>query len=273
MRVLFCGDVVGKSGRRAIDQHLPFLKKKLKIDLAIVNGENAASGFGFTHAICEGFLKAGANVITGGDHVFDKSEIFSFIGNYPSFLRPANFPEKTPGKGFSVFETPTGAKVLVIHVLGQVFMKYQLDSPFSTVDAILKNYKLGGNVKAIIVDIHAEATSEKMGLAQYLDGRVSLVVGSHTHIPTADAQIFTQGTAFQCDAGMCGDYDSVIGFDPKVPLQGFIDKYRSDRMEPANGDPTLCGTFVEIDDMTGLAKKISPVRIGGRLQQHMPEVA
>jgi metallophosphoesterase (TIGR00282 family) len=273
LRILYCGDVVGRSGRKAVLDHVPTLKKSLKLDAVVVCGENAAGGFGMTREICDDFIKAGANVLTGGDHVFDKQETLSFIRNFPQLVRPANFPEGTPGAGIYVHELPDGRSLLVIHLLAQVFMKTQLDSPFECVAEILKTYRLSGNVSAILVDFHGEATSEKMAMGHYLDGKVSLVVGSHTHVPTADAQVLPKGTAYQTDAGMCGCYDSVIGFEKTVPLQGFLKKYRTDKMTPSGGEGTLCGVFVETDDATGLAKKICPVRVGGRLMHILPEVA
>jgi metallophosphoesterase (TIGR00282 family) len=273
VRILYCGDVVGRAGRKAIGEHLPVLREKLKLDAVIVCGENAAGGFGVTRDICEEFVKKGADAVTGGDHVFDQEEVWSFIGNYPQLVRPANYPEGTPGKGTYVFETKSGKPVLLIHLLAQVFMKTQLDNPFAAVDGILAHYRLGGNVSAIVVDFHGEATSEKMAMGHYLDGRVSLVVGSHTHVPTADGMLLPKRTAYQTDAGMCGAYHSVIGFDPKAPLEGFTKKYRTERMTPANGEPTLCGVFVETDDKTGLAIRTQAVRIGGVLAASLPEVA
>ncbi len=270
MRILFCGDVVGKSGREAITRHIPELRKNLKLDFVIVNGENAAGGFGITEKICDQFLASGVDVITGGDHIFDQQETAGFISRYPRLLRAANFPDQVPGLGRHIYQTADGRTVLVIHVLTQLFMKIVLDSPFVCVEKILQGYRLGGSVNAIVVDVHGEATSEKMGLAHHLDGRVSAVVGSHTHIPTADAQILPGGTAFQCDAGMCGDYNSVIGFEKTIPLESFLKKTRSERMKPAEGEATLCGVYVETDDKTGLATRISPMRAGGRLQPAMP---
>lgn len=270
MKILFCGDVVGKAGREAIARHVPALRKDLRLDFVIVNGENAAGGFGITEKICDQLRATGADVITGGDHIFDQPETAGFISRSPYLLRAANFPDQTPGIGHKICETIEGRKILVIHVLTQLFMRIVLDSPFVCVDKILQGYRLGGNVDSILVDVHGEATSEKMGLAHYLDGRVSAVVGSHTHIPTADAQILPGGTAFQCDAGMCGDYNSVIGFAKNIPLESFLRKMRSERMTPAEGEATLCGTYIETNDKTGLATRISPVRAGGRLQPAMP---
>ena len=265
MKLLFLGDVVGESGRTAIKKNLPALKTRLKADFTVVNGENSAGGFGITHAICREIEAAGADCITGGDHIWDQKEVPSFIANYPKLLRPANFPEKTPGSGIRLFTTEGGKRVVVLHLMAQLFMKYQLDCPFKTADQLLSPYTLGGTADAIIVDFHGEATSEKMAMGHYLDGRVSLVVGSHTHVPTADTMLLTKGTAYQTDAGMCGDYDSVIGFDKKVPLNSFLNKYKTERLTPAQGEATLCGLLVETDNRTGLATAVSPVRSGGKL--------
>lgn len=265
MKILFCGDVVGETGRKAVTTHIPVLRNKLSLDAVTVNGENSAGGFGITKSICEEFLRSGVDVITSGDHVWDQKETTSFIDNYPKLLRPINFPKKTPGKGSLALTLNSGKILVVIQALGQVFMKYQLDSPFEAIDEELEKYKLGGNVHAIVVDMHAEASSEKTAMGHYLNGRVSLVVGSHTHIPTSDYQILSKGTAYQTDAGMCGDYNSVIGFDPQIPLKSFLQKMKSDRMTPATGEATLCGIYVETDDSTGLAKHIEPIRVGGRI--------
>ncbi len=265
MKILFCGDVVGKSGRAAIKKHVPRLREEMKLDFVVVNGENGAGGFGITQDICEEYIRAGADCVTAGDHVWDQKDVASFIGNNARILRPANFPASCPGKGHQIYETKDGKRVAVIHLHGQLFMKYQLNCPFQAANEIMQNYNLGGNVEAIFVDFHAEATSEKVAMGWHLDGRVSAVIGSHTHIPTADAQVLPKGTAHQSDAGMCGDYLSVIGFDPKVPLQGFVRKMRTERMEPASGEGTLCGAVVETDDKTGLAISITPIRVGGAI--------
>lgn len=265
MNLLFCGDVVGRSGREAVLKHVPLLREQHKLDAVIVSGDNAAAGFGISGDIATQFLQNGADVITGGDHVWDQKDMFSYIGQEPRMLRPHNFPSTVPGSGVYSWKNAAGKTIVVIHLLGQVFHKENLDCPFACVDKILKSYTLGGNAHAIIVDMHAEATSEKMAMGRYLDGRVSMVVGSHTHVPTADARILKGGTAYQTDAGMCGDYDSVIGFDEKVPLQAFTLKLRKQRMETASGEATLCATLVKTDDATGLATHIEPIMLGGIL--------
>ncbi|WP_366555548.1 TIGR00282 family metallophosphoesterase [Aquibaculum sediminis] len=269
MRLLFCGDLVGRSGREVVLQHLPELRRSLNLDFIVVNGENAAAGFGITRKICDDVFAAGANVISGGNHSWDQREALTFIDAEPRLLRPLNYPPGTPGRGAGVFSAG-GRKVLVINVMGRVFMD-PLDDPFRAVEQELSRHRLGSTVDAIIVDVHAEASSEKMAMGHFLDGRVSLVVGTHTHIPTADAQVLPGGTAYQTDAGMCGDYDSVIGMDKRVPLERFTRKLPTERMAAAQGPGTLCAVFVETDDRTGLAQRVEPLRLGGRLREQRPE--
>jgi len=273
MKIIFCGDVVGRAGRSAIIKHVPELREKLELDCVVVCGENAASGFGITRKICDSFLEAGVDVITTGDHAFDQKETVYFIKDYKQLLRPANLPARLPGTGARVFNIKGGKKVLVIQLLAQLFMKFTADCPFECVDKILKDYKLGKDVDAIIVDFHGEATSERMAMGHHLDGRVSLVTGSHTHVPTADMQILPKGTAYHTDAGMCGDYDSVIGFDKNISIPGFLTKVRFERNATANGEGTLCATFVEINEKTGLAISVDALRVGGRLKENLPEIA
>lgn len=269
MRLLFLGDLMGRSGRTAVTDALPDLREKLKLDFVVVNGENAASGFGTTSKIASAVIQSGADVLSGGNHTFDQKDILSVIDNDDRILRPCNYPDDTPGRGYGIYQAPRGKKVLVINAMGRVFMN-PLECPFRAVDKILAKYRLGVTVNAILVDFHGEATSEKMAMGQYLDGRVSLVVGTHSHIPTADCQIFPKGTAYQTDAGMCGDYDSVIGMEKTEPINRFVSRMNKERFTPAQGPATVCGTFVETDDRTGLAKRIEPVRLGGRLMEHMP---
>lgn len=265
MKILFGGDVVGRSGRDAVLKYVPELRAKHKLDAVIISGDNAAAGFGITGDIVKEFLAAGVDVITGGDHVWDQKDMPAFIGSEPRILRPHNFPPSVPGSGVFSWKTTNGKTIVVLHLLGQVFHKEYLDSPFTCADEALKRYTLGGTAHAIIVDMHAEATSEKMAMGRYLDGRVSMVVGSHTHVPTADARILQGGTAYQTDAGMCGDYESVIGFEQTVPLQSFLTKMRKSRMEAASGEATFCGTLVTVDERTGLATAIESIRLGGVL--------
>lgn len=266
MKLLYCGDVVGRSGRDAVVAQIPELRKSLGLDFVLVNGENAAAGFGITAKICEDFYAAGVDAIVLGNHSWDQRETIAYINGDPKLLRPLNYPKGTPGRGAAVFSTQRGQKVLVAQVMGRVFMD-PLDDPFAAVETELQKYRLGAGVDAVIVDIHGEATSEKMAMGHFCDGRASLVCGTHSHIPTADAQILPGGTAYQTDAGMCGDYNSVIGMEKTEPLNRFLKKVPGGRFEPANGEATLCAVFVETDDRTGLATRIAPLRLGGRLQQ------
>ncbi len=271
MRTLFLGDIVGKAGRRALIRRVPELLRQLNLDFVIANGENAAHGFGITAAICADFYEAGVDVITTGNHVWDQRDIMAYIDGDPRLLRPINFPPRTPGNGMGVFRARNGAKILVINVMGRLFMD-PVDRPFEALEEALRSHNLGGTVSAIIIDVHGEATSEKMAIGHAFDGRVSFVVGTHSHVPTADDQILPGGTAYQTDAGMCGDYDSVIGMKKRVSIERFRRQVRGERLEPADGEATLCGVFVETDDVSGLARHIAPVRLGGRLAPAWPDV-
>jgi metallophosphoesterase (TIGR00282 family) len=272
MKLLFCGDIVGRSGRDVLCEQVPRLRKELALDFVIANGENAAGGFGITEKICQDLYGAGIDAITTGNHVWDQRETSGFIDRHPRLLRPQNYPSGTPGKGSAVYQTVTGRKVMVVNIMGRLFMD-PLDDPFAVLEKELSGQRLGGTVDAIIVDIHAEATSEKMAMGHVCDGRVSLVVGTHTHVPTADTMILPKGTAYQTDAGMCGDYDSVIGMDKALPIARFTRKLPTDRLFAAQGPGTLCAVYVETDDKTGLARRASPVRVGGRLAPQMPQAA
>src|SRR3569833_4246594 len=247
MRLLFCGDLVGRSGRDVVVEKLPNLRRDLAIDLVVANGENAAGGFGITQKICDDLYKAGVDCITTGNHVWDQKETISFIGSDPRLLRPINFPAGTPGKGSGVYQPARGKKVLVANIMARLFMD-QLDDPFQAAEQLLRAHKLGGNVDAILIDFHGEAPSEKMAMGHYLDGKVSLMVGTHTHVPTADHMILPGGTAYQSDAGMSGDYDSVIGMEKDEPVRRFIRKMPTERLAAAMGPGTLCGISVETDD-------------------------
>jgi metallophosphoesterase (TIGR00282 family) len=269
MRILFCGDLVGRAGRTAAVEMLPRLRRELSLDFVVVNGENAAGGFGITEQICNQLYAAGVDVITTGNHVWDQKETMTFIARHPRLLRPENFPAGAPGQGHGVFEAAGGRRVLVVNLMGRLFMD-ALDDPFAVVAARLAAYRLGENADAILVDFHAEATSEKGALGHFLDGQVSVVVGTHTHIPTADARILSGGTAYMTDAGMSGDYDSVIGMEKTVPIARFTSKLPTERMVPANGPATLCGLFVETDDRTGLALRAVAFREGGVLPGARP---
>ena len=260
---------MGKVGRQAIERDLPSIRQRLDLDFVIVNGENAAHGFGITDKICKALYAAGADVITTGNHVWDQREIINYIDTDHRLLRPMNYPEGTPGKGFGVFVTPCGRKVMILNPMGRLFMD-SLDDPFASVENALINQRLGSTVDAIIVDFHAEATSEKQGMGHFLDGRVSAVVGTHTHTPTADTQILSGGTAFQSDIGMTGDYNSVIGMKKDLAISRFTTKMPQGRLEPADGEATICAVYVETDNGTGLAKVVGSLRIGGRLTNKWP---
>ena len=261
--------MVGRSGRTAILERLPGLIRDWKLDFVVVNGENAAGGFGITEAIYQEFIDAGADAITGGNHSWDQREALVFIARAPRLLRPLNYPPGTPGKGAAMIDAKNGARVLVLNAMGRVFMD-PMDDPFAAVSRELAACPLRSGADAIVLDMHAETTSEKQSMAHLCDGRASLVVGTHTHAPTADQQILPNGTAYMSDAGMTGDYDSVIGMTKEEPLNRFQRKIASGRFEPANGPATLCGIAVETNDKTGLAQRVSAVRLGPRLEEARP---
>jgi hypothetical protein len=267
LRLIFLGDVVGRSGREAVHRELPLLKARYRPDLVVVNGENAAHGFGITEDIFNGLIDAGADVVTLGNHAFDQREALVFIERTPNMLRPLNYPSGAPGRGANIFHTAAGQRVLVINAMGRVMIEPMLDDPFPVVGREIDSCPLGRACDAILIDFHAEATSEKMAFGHFVDGRVSLVAGTHSHVPTADHQLLPGGTAYISDAGMCGDYDSVIGMAKDEPLQRFLRKLPVERLRPAEGAATVCGVAVETDDRTGLAVAIGPLRIGGRLAQ------
>ena len=270
MKILYFGDVIGRPGRTALLDGLAEIRADLAPDFIMANGENSAHGFGITERICNQFFEAGIDVITTGNHVWDQREIINYIDGDEKLLRPMNYPDGTPGAGTGIFKTSDGRKVMVIHPMGRLFMD-PLDDPFAAVEEALLNHRLGQSVDAIIVDFHGEATSEKQSLGHILDGRVSAVVGTHTHVPTADHQVLPGGTGYVTDLGMTGDYDSVIGMKKKNASARFATKLPQGRLEPADGDATLCAAFIETDDATGLATSIEPVRVGGKLRQVEPE--
>ena len=273
MRFAFFGDVVGRSGRDGLADYLPDLRRRLGLQFVVVNAENAAAGFGITENTARELFEAGADCLTLGNHSWDQREALTYIVREPRLIRPANYPilSDAPGRGAQVFETDSGHRVLVINLLGRVHMD-AMDDPFAAADRELDACPLGSVADAVIVDMHCEATSEKMAMGHYCDGRASLVVGTHTHVPTADAQILNGGTAYQTDAGACADYDSVIGNQKDEPLRRFTTKISGGRYKPAEGPATVCGVFVETDPSTGLAVRIEPIRVGGRLKETIPVV-
>ena len=274
MRIAFLGDVVGRAGREAVARHLPGLRRRLGLEFVVVNAENAAGGFGITEATASELYEAGADCLTLGNHSWDQREALTYIEREPRLIRSLNYPRlaNAPGRGAGLYETAAGQRVLVVSLLGQRGMEPILDDPFSAVDRELEACPLGQACDAVVVDMHADVTSEKMSMGHFCDGRASLVVGTHTHVPTADAQVLPGGTAYQTDAGACADYDSVIGNDKDEPLRRYTTRIPSARFKPAEGEATLCGVFVETDPRTGLARRIEPIRLGGRLIQHVPQV-
>ncbi|HLK26558.1 MAG TPA: TIGR00282 family metallophosphoesterase [Caulobacteraceae bacterium] len=274
MRFAFFGDVVGRAAREALGEHLPGLRRRLGLEFVAVNAENAAAGFGITEKTARELFAAGADCLTLGNHAWDQKEALTYIVREPRLIRPLNYPalSDAPGRGAQLIETDGGLHVLVINLLGRVHMEPQLDDPFAAVEHELAACPLGAAADAIIVDMHAEATSEKMAMGHFCDGRASLVVGTHSHVPTADHQILPGGTAYLTDAGACADYDSVIGNDKEEPLRRFTTRISGGRFRPAEGPATVCGVYVETDPKSGLARRIEPIRVGGRLSQTIPEV-
>ncbi len=270
MRLLFLGDMVGRTGREAVWGRLPGLISDFRLDFVVVNGENAAGGFGITEDIFRETLSAGADVVTTGNHVWDQREALLFAGREERFLRPANFPSGTPGRGSGLYEAKNGARVLVANIMGRVFVHPELDDPFNAAETTLAACPLGEQADAVLIDFHAEATSEKMCFGHFVDGRASAVIGTHTHQPTADHQILDGGTGYMSDVGMCGDYNSSLGFDKEEPLNRFVTKVPRGRFEAATGPATVCGVGLEISDRTGLTEKIAPLRLGPRLEETVP---
>jgi hypothetical protein len=268
MRILFVGDIVGRSGRTIVYERMPKLIRDWKLDLVVANGENAAGGFGISESIYRELLEAGIDAVTLGNHAWDQKEALVFIERAPKLIRPINFPPGTPGRGAAMIEAKNGARVLVVNAMGRVFMD-PLDDPFAAIDRELTACPLQSGADAIIIDFHGEATSEKQAMGIFCDGRASLVVGTHTHVPTADLRVLPGGTAYMSDVGMVGDFDSVIGMGKDEPLQRFTRKISSARFEPATGPATLCAVAVETEP-SGLAARVAPVRLGGRLEQAKP---
>lgn len=270
MRFLFLGDVMGRSGRDAVSERLPGLIADHGFDFVVVNGENASHGKGLIENHYNALRDAGADIVTLGDHAFDQREALSYIEREPNLIRPLNYPPGTPGRGAMLVESRKGHRVLVVNALGRVFMP-PIDDPFRAVEAAIADCPLGEVADAVIVDFHTEATSEIQAMGHYLDGRATLVIGTHTHIPTADHRVLKGGTGFMADAGMCGDFDSIIGTDTEEPLNRFITGIPGGRFTPSEGEATLCGVAVETDPATGLCAKIAPLRVGGVLAQAIPD--
>ncbi len=271
MRLGFFGDVVGRAGRAAVAEHLPRVRAELHLDFVVVNGENAAGGFGITEATAQDLFQGGADCITLGNHSWDQTEALTYIQREQRLLRPYNYPKtlQIPGRGSQLFTTPRGQRVFVIQIHGSAFME-SLDDPIQGVASALEEAPLRKVADAILVEIHAEATAEKYIMGHFCDGRVTAVIGAHTHVPTADAQILPGGTAYMTDAGMCGDYDSVIGMKKGPIVQRAATRLPSERKSPSEGPATLCGVYIESDDVTGMALHIEPIRVGGRLSETMP---
>jgi metallophosphoesterase (TIGR00282 family) len=270
VRILFIGDVVGRSGRAIVTERLPGLMQDWQLDFVALNGENAAGGFGITESIYQDLIGAGADAITLGNHAWDQKEALVFIERAPRLIRPANYPKGTPGRGAALIEARNGARVLVVNAMGRIFME-PLDDPFAAMEREIAACPLKSAADAIIVDLHAEASSEKQAMGFFLDGKASLVVGTHTHVPTADHQVLPGGTAFVTDVGMTGDYNSCIGMVKDEPLSRFLRRIPGAKFEPALGPATLCALAVETDDATGLARRVAAVRLGGRLEEARPK--
>jgi 2',3'-cyclic-nucleotide 2'-phosphodiesterase len=270
MRILFIGDIVGRSGRTIVTERLPGLVAGWKLDLVLINGENAAGGFGITEVIYNELIDAGADAITLGNHAWDQREALVFIERAPRLIRPINYPKGTPGRGAALVDTKNGKRALVINAMGRIFMD-PLDDPFAAVERELAACPLMSGADAIILDMHCEATSEKQSMGFFVDGRASLVVGTHTHAPTADHRIMPGRTAFISDVGMTGDFESCIGMNKDEPLNRFLRKLPGGKFEPANGPATMCGIAVETDDSTGLASKVGALRLGGILEEARPD--
>lgn len=263
LTILFIGDVFGKSGRRALDRHLGPLKQAYALDMVIANGENGAGGIGITPGVATELFQVGVDVITTGNHIWKYKEIFEYIDQNNRLLRPMNYPPGAPGKGFVLFTTLSKMRVAVLNLSGRVFME-ALDCPFQMADRFLDRVRLGRDVDAIIVDMHAEASSEKGAMGYHLDGRVSAVLGTHTHIPTADHHILPKGTAFQTDVGMTGCYQSVIGMKAETVMPRFL-RQMPTHFEQMQGEGTLCGTLVTLAKESGLCQAIKPIRLGAQL--------
>ncbi len=269
MRIIFIGDIMGRSGREALEKYLPEIKAKLAPDVIIVNGENAANGRGITVKICKEFYDLGVDCITTGNHVWDQREIIPHIAKDKKLLRPINYPPGTTGNGLYRCQAKNGQTITIVNAMARLFMD-ALDDPFKAMRDVLLEERLGQNTDAIFVDFHGETTSEKMSFGHHFDGKISAMIGTHTHIPTADAHVLSNGTAYMSDAGMTGDYNSVIGVEKEIAIHRFVKKVPGEHMRPASGDGTLCGALVVTNDKTGRAQSIEPIRMGGVLNNVFP---
>ena len=265
MKVLICGDIVGRSGREVVKNELPKLVRDSKIDFVIVNGENAANGFGITPKICEELYSCGVDVITTGNHIWDQKEIIEHIETDKRLIRPCNYPRNSPGNGYGVFKVKDGNEIIIINLMCRLFMD-PLDNPFESINEILDILIQKYDNPVFLIDIHGESTSEKMALAHFLDGRVTGIFGTHTHVPTSDLQILEKGSFYQTDLGMCGDYNSVIGMKKEPSINRFTKKHIKSRLETANGEGTLCGTVININD-NNRVNDFNQIIIGGTLQK------
>lgn len=266
LKILFCGDIVGSSGMECIKTHLPTIQEKYQIDFTIVNGENANNGFGITPTLANELFSHNIDCITLGNHSFDHKAIIEYMEENKNILHPCNYTQSYPNP-WGVFNVKD-YKILVINLLGKLFMnsKTPFDNPFDSMNKLLNVYKLKHNVDMIFVDFHAETTSEKNAMGHFLDGKISALIGTHSHIPTSDYSILNNGTAYQSDVGMCGDYNSVIGMTKESSLSIFLNTPKI-KLTPASNGGTLCATYIEIDTHSGLSKNISHIQIGGKLNQ------
>ena len=262
MKIIFIGDVVGKQARETLINTIPDIKRKYTPDVIIVNAENAAAGYGLNKKIALQLIESGVDAITLGNHAWDQKEMLSFIEENPKIVRALNYPAGVPGRGFYEFQLVDDRKIIIMQIMLRLFMGLSLDDPFAVTKNFLQKEKLGSTCNAIIIDMHGEATSEKNAYGHYFDWKVSAILGTHTHIPTADAKILESGTAYQTDIGMTGNYNSVIGMDKENPIHGFVRGFRAEgRFFPAEGHITVSGAYIETDDKTGLSLKIEPFQI------------
>ena len=262
MKIIFIGDIVGRSGREALSENIAYIKKNYKPDVIIANAENAASGYGLSKKIAVDLFSLGVDVITLGNHAWDQKEMLSYIEEQPKIVRAMNYPQGVPGKGEYKLTLDDGRSLIIIQIMLRVFMGISLDDPFSIINKRVSKEFLGTSTNGILIDMHGDITAEKNAFAHYMDGKVTAILGTHTHVPTADQRILKNQTAYQTDVGMTGDYDSVIGFKKEGPIHSFVKSYRLEgRFVPAQGKGKVCGAYIESNDLTGLAKKIESFQI------------